>query len=531
MAAVLAVWLGATAAAIGQDGERELFVAADRCMACHNGLVAPTGEDVSIGVDWRSSMMANSALDPYWHAAVRREVLDHPAAAAAIEHECAACHMPMSRFLAKAAGGMDRVFANLPGGADPEGKLLAVDGVSCALCHQIQSAGLGARESFTAGFGIDETTPMGRRAIFGPFEVEPGPGTVMRSASGFVPEEAPHIGSSEHCATCHTLYTHALGPDGEVVGELPEQVPYLEWRHSSYRGERECRSCHMPVVEGEVAASSVLGQPRSDFSRHVFRGGNFFMPRIFNRYRAELGVSALPQEFDATSARTREHLETESARIRIEDVATNAGRLEAAVRIENLAGHKLPTAYPSRRVWIRFIVWDRDDVAVFESGGFSPDGSIRGNVNDADPSRYEPHYRSIDDPDKAQIYEAILAGPDGAVTTGLLTAVRYLKDNRLLPHGFDKTIAHEDIAVKGGAAEDPDFLAGGDRVRYSVALDGARGPFRIGAELWYQPIAFRWAQNLRTRPAPETDRFVAYYEAMASSSALILASDSVTVAP
>ena len=44
-----------------------------------NGLVSPAGEDVSIGVSWRSSMMANSARDPYWQAAVRREVLHHPA--------------------------------------------------------------------------------------------------------------------------------------------------------------------------------------------------------------------------------------------------------------------------------------------------------------------------------------------------------------------------------------------------------------------------------------------------------------------
>ena len=41
-----------------------LFVASDSCMACHNGLVAPDGEDVSIGVGWRSSMMANAARDP-----------------------------------------------------------------------------------------------------------------------------------------------------------------------------------------------------------------------------------------------------------------------------------------------------------------------------------------------------------------------------------------------------------------------------------------------------------------------------------
>ena len=48
-------------------------------------------------------------------------------------------------------------------------------------------------------------------------------------------------------------------------------------------------------------------------------------------------------------------------------------------------------------------------------------------------------------------------------------------------------------------------------------------------ELWYQPIGFRWAQNLRLQPAPETNRFVSYYEAMADVSGTILARDSITV--
>ena len=55
-----------------------LFHTSHECMACHNGLTTPTGEDVSIGVSWRASMMANSSRDPYWQASVRRELADHP---------------------------------------------------------------------------------------------------------------------------------------------------------------------------------------------------------------------------------------------------------------------------------------------------------------------------------------------------------------------------------------------------------------------------------------------------------------------
>ena len=56
----------------------DLFKTADRCIACHKGITASDGTDVSIGYDWRASMMANSARDPYWHAAVRREITDFP---------------------------------------------------------------------------------------------------------------------------------------------------------------------------------------------------------------------------------------------------------------------------------------------------------------------------------------------------------------------------------------------------------------------------------------------------------------------
>ena len=70
--------------------------------------------------------------------------------------------------------------------------------------------------------------------------------------------------------------------------------------------------------------------------------------------------------------------------------------MHTEVVVTNLGGHKLPSAYPSRRAWIRFTVWDAKGSRVFESGGLAPDGSIRGNANDVDPTRFEPHHRTID---------------------------------------------------------------------------------------------------------------------------------------
>lgn len=514
----------APAAAAGTAAASPLFVTADRCVACHNQLTAPDGSDVSIGSDWRGSMMAHSARDPYWQASVRRETLDHPSVAAAIENECAACHMPMDRFQATAAGQLGSVFPHLPvGQTAAPASLLALDGVSCSVCHQIQPDRLGTPESFTAGFVVDTTRPLGDRQAFGPYDVDAGRERVMSSASQLRPASSAHIQSSELCATCHTLYTHAFGPGGEVIGELPEQVPYLEWKHSDYADAMSCQSCHMPVVAGETAIAGVTGQPRSEFSRHVFRGGNFFMPRILNRYRNELGVAALPQELEATSRRTADNLQTDAARVTVERVELGGGRLRAEILVENLAGHKLPTAYPSRRAWLHVTVKDRGGKLLFESGAFTREGAIAGNDNDADPARYEPHYREIDRADQVQIYEPILGGRDGRVTTGLLTAVRYLKDNRILPLGFDKATAGPDIAVQGAAAEDADFTGGSDRVRYLVTVEETQGPFTVEAELWYQPIGFRWAENLRAVDSRETHRFVGYYAALSEASGIVLA--------
>src|SRR5262245_11420204 len=110
-----------------------LFTHSDNCVACHNNLAAPNGEDVSIGSTWRSTMMANSARDPYWQASVRREVIDHPKRSADIQDECAACHMPMAQKIARAAGRKGDVFAHLPVSRDGSAELqrLAADSISC----------------------------------------------------------------------------------------------------------------------------------------------------------------------------------------------------------------------------------------------------------------------------------------------------------------------------------------------------------------------------------------------------------------
>jgi len=499
------------------------FEVATTCMACHNNLTTPAGEDISFGAQWQASMMANSARDPYWHAAVRREVIDHPQHRAAIEDDCARCHMPMAHVQSQLLGRKQQVFANVQlGGTPTPADPLAVDGVSCSLCHQIGPQRFGEKASFTGGFVIDTTKPV--RQMFGPYEVTRGHAGVMASATGVTPAPGVHVQRSELCATCHTLYTHALGPRGEVLGEFPEQVPYLEWLHSDYKDRQSCQACHMPVVAEPTPIASVVATPRTHVSRHDFRGANFLMLSILNKFRADLGTVASPLAMQAAVTRTRSFLETASAELAIDKLARDGDRLGFEVVVDNLAGHKLPTAYPARRAWLWITVRDAGGAIVFESGKLDPRGAIAGNDNDRDGATFEPHHAAITTPEQVQIYESIMGDSANRVTTGLLSGVVYLKDNRVLPRGFDKRTAHADVAVYGAAVDDPDFAAGGDRVRYAIALGSARGPLTVEAALWYQPIGFRWAHNLEPyASAAEPRRFLAYFEAMAPGSAIALA--------
>lgn len=525
---------GLFASGVARAQDAEPFATADRCIACHQGVTTSQGVGASIGHDWRASMMANSARDPYWQAAVRREVMDYPEAAAEIEAECSRCHMPMANALAEYQGRAGQVFSHLPAGSDGELDAAAADGVSCTVCHRMAPDNFGAEESFSGGFAVDRSAPPEGRPVYGPFEPDSGGAGIMHSATGFRPQEAEHVQSSELCATCHTLFTHSVRPDGEAGPEFPEQVPYLEWQASAFAGEQSCQDCHMPEAEEELPVTMVLGRARPEVSRHVFRGGNFFMLRMLDRYRDELGTVALPAEMELSALRTEEHLRTATASVTVTGAEVHAseggsGRLVFDVEVRNHAGHKFPTGYPSRRAWLHVVVADGGGRTVFESGAVAADGSIAGDDHDRDGSAYEPHHAEIRSPDQVQVYQSVMTDRAGQVTTGLASAEAWAKDNRLLPEGFDAEIAGERAAVRGAARSDADFGPGGDRVRYSVALGSVTGPFAVTVRLRFQPIGYRWAENLAAYDAFETRRFVRYYREMAPASAITVA-EAATVA-
>jgi len=490
------------------------FVGPSACAACHSDLTDEGGHDVSIDKAWRATPMANAAKDPYFQAAVEAEVAAEPALAAVIEDTCSKCHSPAAHTQAVADG---MTAAYLGDGFYNEANDLhtvAMDGVTCTVCHQITSAFQDDPESsFSGGYVIDTSTTAPDRIIYGPFP-DPVQPELMRGAVGYTPTYGTHISDAGLCATCHTLYTPTVDAGGNVVGQFPEQTPFLEWQQSNFgdgvgNDDRTCQSCHMPLADGAVAISKLPNNltPREMFYQHVFRGGNRFMLKMLRNNIEALGLSASTENFDDAIAITADFLQNNTAEVAVSDAHVEGSTLDFDVTITNLCGHKFPASFPSRRAWLHVTVTNSGGATVFESGAWDADGKITGDDEDVDISTFEVHHDEITSEDQVQVYQSVMGNTDGNVTHTLLRGHVYLKDNRILPVGFDKASATEDTAVNGAAATDDDFVGGSDTVTYEIDLGGANGPFTISVELVYQSVSYPFAHDLAEQTGTFIDQF------------------------
>jgi hypothetical protein len=503
------------------------FVGSGNCAICHSNLSDQAGNDVSNDSHWRSAMMANSARDPFWLAKVSLEVARNPALKDVIEDKCANCHTPMVHTEVSAKGGSVLLLESGVLHPDNPQYVSAMDGVSCSLCHQIQKLNLGQEISFSGSYTIDTDAISPDRLIFGPFTdmFE----QLMINTVGYKPVYGEQTLDAGLCATCHTLYTPYVDASGTILGEFPEQTPYLEWENSIYGdgvGEDQiCQNCHMPAAEGAVVISNIPSgeqlSPRSPFARHHFVGGNTFMLKILQSRVEELELTASTDHFAATIGRTLDQLQSNTAEISIVEANIEGDTASVLIKIENKAGHKFPTGFPSRSAWIHFTLADSTGKVIFESGNPESDGSIAGDDADENLQNYEPHYDVISNPDQVQIYQAVMQNSDGEVTYTLLRGAGYVKDNRLLPEGFDKNQVREDIAVYGVAEDDENFTGGFDLVQYVIDLEGNSGPFQMTAELLYQSISYSFMQDLGEDETEQVERFIGFFNEADRSPVLI----------
>lgn len=473
---------------------------------------------------WQSSMMANAARDPFWRAVVSAEVATNPEHADAIQQKCMRCHMPMLVTERKLEKQDTAPFATMYEDS-PEGDL-AVDGVSCTVCHQIAPDKLGTPESYTGGFVIKKGN-----VIYGPHG-NPFAMPMVRH-SGYFPKQSDHISESSMCGSCHTVFTHAIDNGKPTSHQLAEQSPYLEWRNSVFSTEREdktsaaqsCQDCHMPrvSVDGKPIQTRIARSPnggdfrtkiRKTFSRHVFVGGNTLLPAIFRDHADELNPLADADAFNATIKLATEQLQNNTARITISKPVLNGGNLNFKVGVHNKAGHKFPSAYPSRRAFLRVRVKDAAGKVIFSSGEFNEKGELldeQGKVRSSESKGgYEPHLGELNSAAQVQIFESVMKDSHGNPTWRLMTGAGYIKDNRILPLGWkhDGPDADDTRPVGTGKSQ----FEGGKAV-LPVKLKNMKGAASIEVDLFYQVISWRYANELFKVRTPEILTFKEYLDA------------------
>jgi len=471
---------------------------------------------------------------------------------------------------------------------------LARDGVSCTTCHHVdvpQKINFG--DTFTGDFHVGEPDKM-----HGPFA---GPQQVpMVHALGITPIESANLTSSKICGSCHSVVLPVF--DGNVPWVRPgakrpeidiEQATYPEWVFSDFRdggpAAQSCQDCHMstsypslgplafkiaaieeasnmPQVENRRPISEIDLKPRSPYGRHTLVGLNVFFNKLAQQFPDVLGirvqdpmlVSRGVAPLETTFNSMIQQADSTTARVSVTGVRVAGGQLVAEVQVANLAGHKLPSGVGFRRAFLRFEVMDAGGRELWVSGRTTPTGvlvdpggePIRGELlwkSECRPmtaaeekNRFQPHYRTITRQDQVQIYQELVRDPRGRLTTSFLSLADVVKDNRLLPRGWDPSVelarreglgsaklsaealVHRVLPVlpdgKGGEVDDPWYRpksagglgGGGDALTYVIPLAALAGaePASLRATLFYQSIPPFYLQDrfCNTPELPDTSR-------------------------
>lgn len=493
-----------------------IFPTSANCSGCHghdtqmNGGIDEEGNDVNVHDAWRTSMMANSAKDPFWRAKVSHEILANPNHSLDLQTKCTSCHAPQGHYTALLRGAEHYTIEEM---------LLdstALDGVSCGTCHMISEENLGKQFSGEITFDTN-------RVIYGPYEdIFSAP---MDQFVGFKPLYSEHINDAGICASCHTLITKSVDLEGNYTGEkFVEQATYHEWLNSAYNDDgddpKTCQSCHMKRIDDEVVISNnyLFLDGQSPYGLHDLVGGNATMLKLMRDNKEALNINAEDSLYQKTIDKTLEMLISESIVSTLQYDTVGIDTSIFSLSITNNTGHKFPSGYPSRRAFVQFVMVAENGDTLFTSGMINADFEVDGQLENEE----EPHFNIIKNEHETQIYELVLGDVNGDFTTLLERSYQALKDNRIPPKGFTTTHASYDTTkIYGEALGDEDFNidngiqgTGRDIVHYHVPMNGYVGYVNVYSRIYYQSLPPKWMAPMFSVSSPEIDAFkTMYYEA------------------
>jgi hypothetical protein len=433
----------------------------NNCSYCHGSYslqVAPFDS-------WITSMKAQAARDPIWHAALAIANQD----VSNVGELCIRCHAPGAWLAGNAATSDLSQFT-------PDD----FDAINCHFCHRLVSPVAGPLSAVGYPANADPTPdpeildaliatgdlPGVRQGaatyVVDPHDVRRGPfADVPMNFHGAEAEliHSPFHSDSSHCGTCHDvsnpvftrgadgqMHLNALGAEHPTMNPdqmFPEQRTYSEWLNSTFATTgvsfpddrfggnhptgvmKTCQDCHMPDQYGGgcVFYDGDPATERPNVPQHSFAGANTWVIRaIASRMGDDADWYGLtPERVDASVARNIQMLKDAS------DMSLAQVGSQLAVTITNQSGHKLPTGYPEgRRAWISVRFLSSSGAIIGEIGGYD---HATATLNLAGTKIYETR----------QVLNAeVAAATNLPVGSGfhLALASEVAFDNRIPPRGF-----------------------------------------------------------------------------------------------
>jgi hypothetical protein len=503
-----------------------VFSATD-CAFCHSDY----SPEFAPFDSWVTSLKAQSARDPVWHAALSVANQDVNLAG----EFCIRCHSPGAWLGGRSETGTTAEFI-------PED----FDGINCHFCHRTVNPVLGPDSAvgyneqdqdpdpdveILGALASQNLVPQGHgngRYVVDPRDVRRGPfSDVPLNYHGYSEWNepvwlitSPFHRKSEFCGTCHDVSNPVFTKNGAGQYEIgllnsphptqlpqdmfPEQRTYTEWASSQFAAggvtypdnrftgpaggpASSCQDCHMP---DQVGGGCTFWEfkpffTRPDMPQHSFAGANTW---VIDAVAHQLGIDAeaaglTETRIQSAKARTVQMLRDAS------DMELSQEGAQLKVRVINQSGHKLPTGYPEgRRMWVNVKFYDSQNALVQERGAYN---LATAELSTNDTTVFEAKHGT----DAA--VEAATGVPAGQ-NFHLALANTKFKDNRIPPRGFTNAAFEAGNCPPVGIS-----YADGQYWHDSFFVVPATASSAV-VTLYYQTTSREYAEFLRDTPKDDT---------------------------
>ena len=428
----------------GEFMDPQTFPTAEYCGHCHQ----------ESHKQWRESVHSNSNRVPYY---LKNVALLNDSKGIEFSRHCEGCHDPIS----VVSGALTQ--------AGPKKRPYDQDGVTCTVCHSIQSVDTRGTGSYVMGVPavlVDEDgKPITRKVSDGEILAH-----LDRHSKAVMKD---FYRTSEFCSSCHKAALPRALNDYKWQRAI---FLYDEWQNSSFAKQSPlpfyvkdsvstCQTCHMPR---EVLELKDSGAKKGQLASHRWLGANTVIPKIygFDEQAARI-VKFLKDSVFNVDIFAIEHGEMEEsasskglvAPLGLASFSVAPGEtITADVVIQNkgIAHSHVPEQRDMYESWVEFIVKDATGKILHQSGFIKPGGdlderahsftnrliNVNGNLNDLHQvwtNRVVAYNNTIQSGRSQLVRYSFIMPPAGAGPITITATVKYRRfDQHFMDFGMGK---------------------------------------------------------------------------------------------